>query len=129
MSSRIQYRGEAASLLSRGAATVCSPGRKPGVDVVLRSSPVGAKDSRESVAPTVLTLERAEIPGLAPGATLLSPLRGFDRMRFAHYFGQQWSMTARSSCNQRNTGCHRPPLQRRIQKVCRALCDEVVKRP
>src|SRR6266700_8391175 len=27
MSSRIQYRGEAASLLSRGAATVCSPGR------------------------------------------------------------------------------------------------------
>src|SRR5436853_3582324 len=35
----------------------------------LRSSPVGAKDPTESVAPTVLTLERAEIPGLAPGAT------------------------------------------------------------
>src|SRR5437879_5762673 len=91
MSSRIQYRGEAASLLSRRAAAVCSPGRKPGVNLVLRSSPVGAKDSRESVAPTVLTLERAEIPGLAPGATLLSPLRGSDRMRCARYFGQQWS--------------------------------------
>src|SRR5204863_9775531 len=72
MSSRIQYRGEAASLLSRGAATVCSPGRKPGVNVVLRLSPVGATDSRESVAPTGLTLERTEIPGLTPGATLLS---------------------------------------------------------
>src|SRR5439155_12916059 len=35
----------------------------------LRSSPVGAKDPTESVAPTVLTLERAEIPGFAPGAT------------------------------------------------------------
>src|SRR5437773_3066431 len=51
----------------------------------LRSSPVGAKDPTESVAPmsgceckpgraqpsrkTVLTLERADIPGLAPGAT------------------------------------------------------------
>src|SRR6266581_9581586 len=35
----------------------------------LRSSPVGAKDPTESVAPTVLTLERTEIPGLAPGAT------------------------------------------------------------
>src|SRR5437773_12369750 len=40
MSSRIQYRGEAASLLSRRAAAVCSPGRKPGVNLVLRSSPV-----------------------------------------------------------------------------------------
>src|SRR6266566_2290982 len=35
----------------------------------LRSSPVGAKDPTKSVAPTVLTLERAEIPRLAPGAT------------------------------------------------------------
>ncbi len=79
MSSRIEYRGEAASLLSRGAATVCSPGRKPGEDV----------DPTESVAPTVLTLERPEIPGLAPRGYILSPLRGFNRMRFARHFGQQ----------------------------------------
>src|SRR2546425_9475685 len=59
MRTPIQYRGEASSLLSRGAqarkraasrngaAIVCSPGRKPGEDVVLKSSPVGAKDSDE----------------------------------------------------------------------------------
>src|SRR5436309_844989 len=35
----IKYRGEAASLLSRGAATVCSPGRKPGEDVVFEVKP------------------------------------------------------------------------------------------
>src|SRR5437870_163889 len=39
MSSRIEYRGEAASLLSRGAATECSPGRKPGEDVVFEVKP------------------------------------------------------------------------------------------
>src|SRR5437773_4330862 len=83
MSSRIQYRGEAASLLSRRAAAVCSPGRKPGVNLVLRSSPVGAKDSRESVAPTVLTLERAEIPGLAPRGyiTIAAPRLRSDALR------------------------------------------------
>src|SRR6266699_3466689 len=66
-------------------AKLQAPGVSPGKMLFLRSSPVGAKDPTESVAPmsgceckpgraqpsrkTVLTLERAEIPGLAPGAT------------------------------------------------------------
>src|SRR5437870_13487811 len=47
MSSRIEYRGEAASLLSRGAATVCSPGRKPGESVVFEVKPRRGERSDE----------------------------------------------------------------------------------
>src|SRR5436309_15454624 len=46
-SSRIEDRGEAASLLSRGAATVCSPGRKPGEDVVFEVKPRRGERSDE----------------------------------------------------------------------------------
>src|SRR5437899_2507587 len=38
---------KAASLLSRRAAAECSPGRQPGVCVVLRMSPGGATDPRD----------------------------------------------------------------------------------
>src|SRR6266581_9057081 len=84
MSSRIEYRAEAASLLSRGAATVCSPGRKPGEHVVFEVKPRRGERSderseckpdraqpvRDGICRTYgATLERAEIPGLAPGAT------------------------------------------------------------
>ena len=39
-----------AYVFSRGAATECSPGRKPGAGVLLERSPVGAQDS-ETLSP------------------------------------------------------------------------------
>src|SRR6266850_7227355 len=66
---------------SRGAATECSPGRKPGVFFRDDLSPVGAKNS---FAPTGLVCQNDTYPGLAPGATLCRRSaaeyrRGFQR--------------------------------------------------
>jgi len=58
-----------APVFSRGAATECSPGRKPGVGVVPERSPGGAKDSERIFRPGAEILSK-ENPGLAPGATL-----------------------------------------------------------
>src|SRR5437870_2003316 len=142
MSSRIEYRGEAASLLSRGAATVCSPGRQPGEDVVFevkprrgersderseckpdakrkrdsaqpqdRAQPVrderseckpDAKRKRDSAQPQERAqplrdgicrtygahARKARNPRAYARGYILSPLRGFNRMRFARHFGQ-----------------------------------------
>src|SRR6267142_2392930 len=70
-----------AAMDSRGAATECSPGRKPGVFFRDDLSPVGAKDS---FAPTGLVCQNDTYPGLAPGATLCRRSaaeyrRGFQR--------------------------------------------------
>ena len=51
-------------VLSRGAATECSPGRKPGVGSFWQTSPGGAKDS---FAPPGLRSFRNKTPGLRPG--------------------------------------------------------------
>ena len=59
-----------APLFSRGAATECSPGRKPGVGVVSERSPGGAKDSERLFRPSGAEIVSKENPGLAPGATL-----------------------------------------------------------
>src|SRR2546426_8927782 len=59
-----------APLFSRGAATECSPGRKPGVGVVSERSPEGAKDSERLFRPSGTEIVSKENPGLAPGATL-----------------------------------------------------------
>src|SRR5437899_10371255 len=66
---------------SRGAATECNPGRKPGVFFRDVLSPVGAK---ESFAPTGLVYQNDTYPGLSPGATLCRRSaaeyrRGFQR--------------------------------------------------
>src|SRR6266699_1794637 len=82
MSSRIEYRGEAASLLSRGAATECSPGRKPGEHVVFEVKPRRGERSHGICRTYGAHARKAEIPGLAPRGYMLSPLRGFNRMRF-----------------------------------------------
>src|SRR2546426_606196 len=58
-----------APLFSRGAATECSPGRKPGVGVVSERSPGGAKDSERLFRPSGAEIVSKENPGLAPGAT------------------------------------------------------------
>ena len=54
---------------SRGAATECSPGHKPGVGVVLERSPGGAKDSQRLFRPSGAGIVSKENPGLTPGAT------------------------------------------------------------
>src|SRR3989454_10823069 len=55
------------AVFSRGAATECSPGRKPGVGVVLAHQPRrGERDFR----PYGAEILSKENPGLAPGATL-----------------------------------------------------------
>src|SRR5207249_11744922 len=58
-----------APLFSRGAATECSPGRKPGVGVVSERSPGGAKDSERLFRPSGAEIVSKENPGLTPGAT------------------------------------------------------------
>src|SRR6266566_1420659 len=89
MSSRIEYRGEAASLLSRGAATVCSPGRKPGEDVVFEVKPRRGERSYEICRTYGAHARKGRNPPACARGYILSPLRGFNRMRFARYFGQQ----------------------------------------
>src|SRR5256885_17183950 len=59
-----------APVFSRGAATECSPGRKPGGGVILERSPGGAKDSERLFRPSGAEIMSKENPGLAPGATL-----------------------------------------------------------
>src|SRR2546428_426263 len=59
-----------APVFSRGAATECSPGRKPGLGVVPERSPGGAKDSERLFRPSGAEIVSKENPGLAPGATL-----------------------------------------------------------
>ncbi len=54
---------------SRGAATECSPGHKPGVGVVLERGPGGAKDSQRLFRPSGAGIVSKENPGLTPGAT------------------------------------------------------------
>src|SRR6267378_367632 len=54
-------------MVSRGAATECSPGREPGVFFRHDLSPVGAKECSESFAPTGLRFKTAPTPGLRPG--------------------------------------------------------------
>ena len=75
-----------ASVFSRGAATECSPGRQPGVGVVLEISPGGAEESEDSFAPPGLGLAATQSTGLRPWlhsyaaprlAIALSPLRGW----------------------------------------------------
>src|SRR6267378_3321988 len=56
-----------ASVFSRGAATECSPGRKPVGSCRLQRSP-GAKDCEDSFAGAEIVSK--ENPGLTPGATL-----------------------------------------------------------
>jgi hypothetical protein len=80
---------KAASLLSRGAATDRSHGRKPVGRCRFEWSPVGAKESQESVAPTVLIVSFAGKPRAFARGYDLSPLRGSDRMRFARHLGHQ----------------------------------------
>ncbi len=89
MSSRIEYRGEAASLLSRGAATVCSPGRKPGEDVVFEVKPRRGERSYGICRTYGAHARKGRNPRACARGYILSPLRGFNRMRFAHHFGQQ----------------------------------------
>ena len=56
-----------APLFSRGAATECSPGRKPGVGVVSERSPYkGRKIPKDSFAPPGLRSCRKKTPGLRP---------------------------------------------------------------
>src|SRR5215471_5368141 len=78
-----------ASRLSRGAATDHSHGRKPVGGCRFKWSPVGAKESQESVAPTVLIVSFTKNPGLTPGAMICRRIRGSNRMRFARHLGQQ----------------------------------------
>src|SRR6266403_678539 len=54
-------------MVSRGAATECSPGREPGVFFRHDLSPIGAKECSESFAPTGLRFKTAPTPGLRPG--------------------------------------------------------------
>jgi len=68
---------------SRGAATECSPGRKPGVGAVLKRSPVGAKDSEHSFAPTGLRSCRKKTPGSRPGLHSVAA----PRLTIAAYLG------------------------------------------
>src|SRR5437867_3880639 len=108
MSSRIEYRGEAASLLSRGAATVCSPGRKPGERVVFEVKPrrgersderseckpdakrkrgsaqpqEGAQPVRDGICRTYgAHARKGRNPRACARGYILSPLRGFKMIR------------------------------------------------
>src|SRR6266566_992833 len=59
---------EPAPAFSRGAATECSPGRKPGVGVVLETEPrKGREILNDSFAPTGLRSCRKKTPGSRPG--------------------------------------------------------------
>src|SRR6267142_1600039 len=64
-----------AAMDSRGAATECSPRRKPGVFFRDDLSPVGAKDS---FAPTGLVCQKRHLPRACARGYTLSPLRGWD---------------------------------------------------
>ena len=72
-----------ASVFSRGAATECSPGRQPGVGVVLEISPGGAKDSEDSFAPPGPRSYRKKTPGSRPGLHSVAA----PRLAIAAYFG------------------------------------------
>src|SRR6266478_8951875 len=72
-----------ASAFSRGAPTECSPGRKPGVGVVLECSPRGVKDSEDFFAPTALRWYRKKTPGSRPGLHSVAA----PRLAIAAYFG------------------------------------------
>jgi hypothetical protein len=67
---------KAASLLSRGAATDLSHGRQPVGRCRFEGSPVGAKESQESVAPTGLIVSFGRKPRAYARGFDLSPLRG-----------------------------------------------------
>src|SRR6267378_5891604 len=71
-----------ASVFSRGAATECSPGRKPGGSCRLQRGPGGKKDSEDSFAPG-LRLCRKKTPGSRPGLHSVAAPR-----LFILYFGQ-----------------------------------------
>src|SRR5947208_17062155 len=86
MSSRIEYRGEAASLLSRGAATVCSPGRKPGEHVVFEVKPRRGERSDGICRTYGAHARKGQNPRARARGYILSPLRGFNRMRFVRHF-------------------------------------------
>ena len=73
--------GVPASVFSRGAATECSPGRKPGGSCRLQRSP-GAKDSEDSFAPG-LRLCRKKTLDSRPGLHSVAAPR-----LFILYFGQ-----------------------------------------
>src|SRR2546425_13239406 len=60
-------REKSAAVFSRGAATECSPGRKPVVGVGLERSPGRAKDCEDSFAPPGLRSFRKKTPGSRPG--------------------------------------------------------------
>ena len=83
------YRAEAASLLSRGAATECSPGRKPGEHVVLEVKPRRGEISYGICRTYGAHARKGRNPRACARGYILSPLRGFNRMRFARHFGQQ----------------------------------------
>jgi hypothetical protein len=69
MSLRNSVAAAAVSLLSRGAAQECSPGRKPEGGVFFEMQPRrGERGSLESVALPVLLLQLPRNPGLTPGA-------------------------------------------------------------
>src|SRR5437899_4743124 len=75
---------------SRGAATECSPGARAGVIVRHDLSPVGAKESSESVAPTGLRSKTTPTPGLRPGlhsiaAPRLFPFRSLRKQTDASF--------------------------------------------
>src|SRR5438552_14088754 len=88
MSSRIEYRGEAASLLSRGAqarkraasrkgaATVCSPGPKPGEDVVFEVKPRRGERSYGICRIYGTHARKGRNPRACARGYILSPLRG-----------------------------------------------------
>ena len=67
---------------SRGAATECSPGRKPGVFFRHDLSPGGAKESFGIFRPSGAAFRNDTYPGLAPGATLCRRSAAEYRRRF-----------------------------------------------
>ena len=73
-----------APLFSRGAATECSPGRKPGAGVVSERSPGGAKDSERLFRPSGAEIVSKETPGSRPGLHSVAAPRLF----MAAYFGR-----------------------------------------
>src|SRR5882672_2492780 len=79
---------EGASLLSRGAAAECSPGRKPGVGVVLDFKPRRGETVPGMFRPYGAVRPPDRKPTAYAVGYTLPPLRGSDRMRFARQFGQ-----------------------------------------
>jgi len=61
---------------SRGGAAECSPGRKPGVGVILECSPGGGERFRGLFRSYGADIVSKENPGLVPRGYTLSPLRG-----------------------------------------------------